>query len=368
MTWRLRSGETLALTGVGAVSSVGGTAAETAASVRAGICRFEEATFYRPLTADPEWDRPEPLIAAKVADLPVSVRGADRIRELGARALRDLLRTLGVRRADLGRAGLFLALPEPDEVARGWAPGPALGAALCEHLGLPPLPVVAARGAGSAGSLAILDDAGSALAERAVELAIVLGIDSFIDRDRLRLLDGQRRIKSGRVSAGMIPGEAAVALALERRSADGRGPALGGAPLATLAATGSGEEPQPRGGEAESSGAGLAQALRLALAGAGAAPRWVICDLDGDPYRAMEWGIVHSRLARELGEIARLSHAADCLGSVGAATGGLAVVQAAAGFARGYAPAGDAVLWAAADGKLRAAARLGRAPAEGVRG
>ena len=366
MTWRLRSGETLALTGVGAVSSVGGTAVETAAAVRAGICRFEEATFYRPLTDDPEWDKPEPLIAAAVPSLPVSIRGADRIRELGACALRDLLRTMTVRRADLGRAGLFLALPEPDEVARGWMPGPALGAVLCEQLRLSPLPVVAARASGSAGSLAILDDAGSALAERAVELAIVLGVDSFIDRDRLRLLDGQRRIKSGRVSAGMIPGEGAVALALEKRSADGRGPARGGAALATLPAPGSGEEPPPRGGEAESSGTGLAQALRLALAGAGAAPRWVICDLDGGPYRAMEWGIVRTRLARELGEIARFTHAADCLGDVGAASGGLAVLQAAAGFARGYAPPGDALLWAAADGKLRAAARLGRAPAGGA--
>ena len=80
----------------------------------------------------------------------------------------------------------------------------------------------------------------------------------------------------------------------------------------------------------------------------------------------MEWGIVRTRLARELGEIARFTHAADCLGAVGAASGGLAVLQAAAGFARGYAPPGDAVLWAAADGKLRAAARLGRAPAGGA--
>ena len=140
MTWRLRSGETLALTGVGAVSSVGGTAVETAAAVRAGICRFEEATFYRPLTDDPEWDKPEPLIAAAVPSLPVSIRGADRIRELGACALRDLLRTMTVRRANLGRAGLFLALPEPDEVARGWMPGPALGAVLCEQLRLSPCP------------------------------------------------------------------------------------------------------------------------------------------------------------------------------------------------------------------------------------
>jgi 3-oxoacyl-[acyl-carrier-protein] synthase-1 len=246
MTWRLRSGEMLAVTGVGAVSSVGGTAAEIAASLRAGICRFEEATFYRPLTADPEWEKPEPLIAAVVPELPLSIRGSDRIRELGACALRDLLRTMSVRRADLGRAGLFLALPEPDEVARGWMPGPALGAALCEQLGLPPLPVITARGGGSAGSVAILDDAAAALAERSVELAIVLGVDSFIDRDRLRLLDGQRRIKSGRISAGMIPGEAAVALAIERRSADGRAPSIGGAALAALTATGAGEEPQPR--------------------------------------------------------------------------------------------------------------------------
>ncbi len=165
----------------------------------------------------------------------------------------------------------------------------------------------------------------------------------------------------------MIPGEAAVALALEKHSADGRRPALGGPALATLAATGAGDETQLRGGEAECSGAGLAQALRLALAGAGVAPRWVICDLDGDAYRAVEWGIVRTRLARELGEIARFTHAADCLGDVGAASGGLAVLQQRPGSHVATRPPGDAVLWAAADGKLRAAARLGRAPGEEAR-
>ena len=58
-----------------------------------------------------------------------------------------------------------------------------------------------------------------------------------------------------------------------------------------------GEEPQTIGGDRESSGRGLTHALRAALAGgASHAPRWVLCDLNGESYRSFEWGIARARV------------------------------------------------------------------------
>jgi 3-oxoacyl-[acyl-carrier-protein] synthase-1 len=363
----MRAGEPLAITGVGGASPLGASAIETAASLRAGICRFsEQDDTCVPMGAapavpgDPLDGLADRLIASTVADLPLSVAGPARVFELALRALRDLFFDGELDRATLGRAGLFLALPDDDAVTATWGLARSLGPALLDRLGLPSIPVIAVRTAGAAGSLAILGDAAGAVRGGSIASAVVLGADTFIDRERLRLLDRDFRIKSARASAGMIPGEAAGALLLESAGGAGR---RGARVLATLAGVGEGAEPQPNGGERESSGRGLCQALRAALPPTASsvtdeAARWIICDLNGEPYRAVEWGVALARLSRELGTLARLSHPADCLGEVGAGSGGIFVAQAIAGFARSSAPAPEALLWAGSGGGLRAAARL----------
>jgi len=361
----------IAITGIGAVTPIGATAIETAASLRAGICRFREAGFYVPLGADDDGgavarDGTGGVIASAVAALPAPAVGAARIFELALRATRDLLRDRSVAVApDSGPTGWFLALPEEDAVTASWSLSKSLGPALLDRLGDPASSVAAVRGQGGAGSLAVLGDAVAAIRGGAIARAIVVGADTFIDRDRLALLDRDLRIKSPRASAGMIPGEAATALMLESAAAAVRRRAR---VLATLGEVGTGDEPQTIAGDRESSGRGLTQALRAALAsGASHAPRWVLCDLNGEAYRAVEWGTVSVRLARELGASARLTHPADCLGEVGAAIGGVLIAQALGGFARGYAPAPEALLWAGSDRGLRAAVRV-LAPPPGVEG
>jgi 3-oxoacyl-[acyl-carrier-protein] synthase-1 len=367
----------IAITGIGAVTPIGATAIETAASLRAGICRFREEGFYVPLgveddgegVADADAGTNEGVIASAVAALPRSAVGAARIFELALRATRDLLRDRSIAGADPGPTGWFLALPEEDAVTASWGLAKSLGSALLDRLGDPASRVVAVRAQGGAGSLAVLGDAVAAIRSGSIARAVVVGADTFIDRDRLSLLDRDLRIKSPRASAGMIPGEAATALVLESVATAVRRRAR---VLATLGEVGTGDEPQTIGGERESSGRGLTQALRAALSGgASHAPRWVLCDLNGEAYRAVEWGTVSVRLARELGASARLTHPADCLGEVGAAIGGVLIAQALGGFARGYAPAPEALLWAGSDRGLRAAVRVlapAPAPASGVEG
>jgi 3-oxoacyl-[acyl-carrier-protein] synthase I len=369
----------IAITGIGAVTPVGATAIETAASLRAGICRFREGGLYIPLGDDDDAadgararDVADGVTASVVAALPSEAAGAARVFELAMRATRDLLRershdpprgrTVGT---EAGPTGWFLALPEEDAVTASWGVAQSLGPALLDRVGDGASTVVAVRAQGGAGSLAVLGDAAAAIRGGTIARAVVVGVDTFIDRDRLSLVDRHLRIKSPRATAGMIPGEAATALVLESAVVAVRRRAR---VLATLGEVGTGDEPQTIGGDRESSGRGLTHALRAALAGgASHTPRWVLCDLNGEAYRAVEWGTVSVRLARELGPSARLTHPADGLGEIGAAIGGVLIAQALGGFACGYAPAPEALLWAGSDRGLRAAVRvLAPAPAGGV--
>ena len=347
----------LAITGVGAISPVGRSAIETCASVRADICRFCEWPWYVPLTSDPEWEKGEPLIASFVPDVTARAHGPIRLVELATLALRDLVSRARLQRTDLARAALLLALPEPDAASGKWALGPEWGRRICAHAGLPAVPVASARSLGSPGSLAILSDAQAHLQRAPSDLAIVLFVDSYIDDDRLAVLDHDMRLKTALVSDGIVPGEAGVAILVESPASTAQRQAV---PLGLVGPVGLGQEPQIRSSDKESSGRGLSEALRAALVNAPPkASRWCLCDLNGQSYRAAEWGVVLARLAAQLSTVNRPSHPADCLGDIGAATGGILIAQALAGFARGYARADEAILWASSsEHGLRAAVRI----------
>jgi 3-oxoacyl-[acyl-carrier-protein] synthase-1 len=185
---------------------------------------------------------------------------------------------------------------------------------------------------------------------------IVLGVESWLAPDRLRMLDDAWRAKSRRNVDGFIPGEAATALLVEpTKWAEQRGATA----LAGIAGVGVGREPETFSSDKQSSGQGLAEALRTVVSGRPPA-RWVLCDLNGESYRAIEWGLVQVRLGDEMAAVEKLLHPANCHGDIGAATGGALMAIAATAFRRGYAPPGDAVLFCGSDGEIRAATRLER--------
>jgi 3-oxoacyl-[acyl-carrier-protein] synthase-1 len=344
----------LAVTGVGGVSPVGLDAIQSCASVRAGVCRFRQWPEYQPLSEDPEWEVAEPISVSRVPGLASEPAGPERLLVLATLALRDLIAQVPLRRAEVATAGLFLALPEPDGESGTWALGPDWGRRLCAHAGLPSMSVVAARCEGSPGGLALLDDVRRYLEDAPASLALAVFVDSYIDVRRLDVLDREARLKSARTTDGIVPGESAWALLLETPAQATR------QPHGFLGPVGLGQEPHLRSSDQESCGRGLTDALRGALAGAVAsAPRWGLCDLNGESYRAAEWGVVSTRLGAELASVGRLSHPADGLGDIGAATGGMLVAQALAGFRRGYACADEAVVWTSSSVHgLRAAVRV----------
>ena len=200
----------------------------------------------------------------------------------------------------------------------------------------------------------LLSEAQRIMAEGEADAVILLAVDSYFAAERLEVLDEAWRLRSARNVDGFTPGEAAAALFLEPLAARKRKAQAVLGPVAIA------EEANLITSDKQSTGGALTTAVRRALAGSSTTGpcSWVLCDMNGESYRAYEWGLAMARVPARLGSVAKLSHPAECLGDVGAATGGVLLGVAATGFVRGYAPGGEALLWAASDGPTRAALRV----------
>jgi 3-oxoacyl-[acyl-carrier-protein] synthase-1 len=123
-------------------------------------------------------------------------------------------------------------------------------------------------------------------------------------------------------------------------------------------------EERPFTGEGNSTGRGLTQVVREVLAAAGAAPEWAVCDLNGESYRAYEWGLVLARLGEPLSKLEAVWHPADCHGDVRAAGPALHAIIACQAFRKGWAPGSRCLVFAGEDGGERGACVISREPDE----
>jgi 3-oxoacyl-[acyl-carrier-protein] synthase-1 len=133
--------------------------------------------------------------------------------------------------------------------------------------------------------------------------------------------------------------------------------------MACLRGVGVASEPIRWNADDECMGVGLAEAVREAAVGL---PRdtqidRIICDINGERYRAQEWGMAVMKTQPLFRDPTGYESAAAAWGDVGAATGALSAILAVCGWVRGYAQPPHALLFAGSDGGLRAAALLERA-------
>lgn len=349
-------GAQLGLTAHFVLSPVGLDAETTCAALRAHVSRLRQTDIYLPLPIGPEAEAEAPLVAGCVPELDPTVQGPERLLTLALGALRGLIERASMARAELSRTGILIALPSEDEVTTAWKLRDSFMAALLARAGL--REVAQERRAvslgGNAGLPSLLRTAVTWMDARSVEQCIVLGVDSHIDFGRLRALDLAYRLKSERGVDGFVPGEAAVALLVERigpRIATRR-PCLSRLTLPQMA-----DEPRPMSGDKPSTGTALSTVLRGAIASLpkGRLPGWILCDMNGESYRGFEWGLARVRLGDHLAGRLTIQHPADCIGDTGAACAGLLVSCATQAYLRGYAPEDAALVWTASTDGARAA-------------
>jgi len=186
-------------------------------------------------------------------------------------------------------------------------------------------------------------------------LALVLAVDALVDLDRLASIDARGRLKGPSVPAGTGPGEVGASLLVASPELM---TALDQPPLGQIIQPQSLEAAPTFSAAEPPDGRTLA---RLASAVLSQLPPgedvWSIADLNGEAYRAREWGtaVVHmSQLLPSL-DTANVWLPAMHFGDSGAAMGLAATALAVRSFARRYAPAKTALVLSAADGSQRAA-------------
>lgn len=331
------------ITGIGACTPIGQGAWASLAAARAGLCGFRQHPYLIDTAG-------EPMRVAAVPWLDAAMPVAERCLAMLLPALEQALAGVPATR----RVALELGLPPPRPGREGdlaeW-----LKDAIARRFGRR-VAAVRTHECGHAAGLLALDAALKRFEGGSVEVCLVAGVDSYLAAETLEWIEACDQLHGGgplNNAWGYIPGEAAGVLCVEPVRGEGDA-------LAEVMAVGLGREPCLIKTDTVCIGAGLTEALRAALAALPAGERIddVYCDMNGEAYRADEYGFSCLRTKQHFRAAADFVAPADCWGDVGAAGAPLHAMQAIAACRKGYANGTRSLVWASSEGGERGAAVL----------
>ena len=338
---------------LGASTAVGRGAWSSAAAVRAGIAGFCQHPYMLDSTG-------EAMRIAMAPWLDVNLAGIDRLEALLFPAIEEALAPLVESQGHVGqRLALVLGLaPErpggPSDLVR------QMSQRLDKRFG----GLFSARAlfrCGHASAAVGLEAALHKLQRDEFDACLVAGVDSYIEPEALEWLEACDQFHGAGAlnnAWGFVPGEGAGAVLLARESTLA---ALGAsASLARVLGAGVSMEPKTIKSETICIGEGLTDALRATLGAlpAGALVNDVYCDMNGEPYRADEFGFAGLRVGESFVSLSDFVAPADCWGDVAAASVPLHLILAVAAGAKGYAKGDIALTWASSESGERAAVLL----------
>jgi 3-oxoacyl-[acyl-carrier-protein] synthase I len=344
---------------LGASTPIGRDAWSSAAAVRAGVNTFTEHPYMTDAVG-------EPIRLAMAPWLEADCEGLDRFEALLVPALEQASAPIADLAGPKMRAALAVGLPS----AR-----PGLPSGLEEGLRtriarkLPDrFAAVAVLPAGHAAGIVGLRAAWPRVASGEFDVCVLAGVDSYVEPQTLEWLESNDQLHGAgplNNAWGFIPGEAAGAVLLCRGGMLER---LGLPPLALVLGVGTANEPNRIKTETVCIGEGLTAAFRQCLAGLppGAVVTDVFCDMNGETYRADEYGFACVRTKEFFESVSEFTAPADCWGDVSAASAPLAIALSAVAARKAYANGRYAFLWGSSETGERGAALLELPPPAGA--
>ncbi|MCU0636945.1 MAG: hypothetical protein MUE41_18905 [Gemmatimonadaceae bacterium] len=310
-----------------AQTAAGATAAASVTAARAGLKVAGEHPRWRDRAGDfmvlarAPWLEETPSVQARVTALAdASVRAA--VTPALGRALRS----------DATRMQLHCAVSRavfPDAADRtAWAETVAHTTARATGSRVT-IGSVAAEG--HAAGFTALHAAMQALEQGRADVAVVVGADSWIDIDRLEILDAERRLHSASHSWGFTPGEGAGVLVLATTGWIAEHAVPSQAAMLGVALA---EESRCLGTATVCTGEGLSHAVAAVLP-VDHPLGHCFTDLNGEPYRADELAFVMTRVSEQFADPTAVSAGAACWGDLGAASVFLSCAQATIAWSRG---------------------------------
>jgi 3-oxoacyl-[acyl-carrier-protein] synthase-1 len=301
------------------------------------------------------------LMGCCVEPITTGYHGLARWVRLATAALKDLVTSGAISSSDLPNVTLFLALPPATRIGVDARLPQLLGARITQALGVSDFRVqTRVYSNGHASGAHACRDALAALTSRAIDRAIICGVDSLIESDTLKYYLSHHRLKTPDQPDGFVPGEGAACILLERAD-DTR--ARGGLSLAVIDGAHVALEPVTILAPEPSPATGLAEAIQGTLSqlfDGGAGTRLVVSDLNGETYRAKEFANAAVRTLASVPGGWRVWHPADCIGDTGAAAFIVAVCVATRALARGYSKGERAIVLGSSDEGLRGSVALRR--------
>jgi len=324
----------LCITGLGLVTSVGHDHKTACASIRAGLRRSTKLPNYYAPSKKGYDDFEDGLVTGHPVFGDEPENREARIMKLLSMALSDLKKDAGLTEADLKDTGVFLALPETKRcvLAEDDVKDCLL---LIDTWPFSEETAVKLYPLGHAGMLFALSDAAEAIQRGDLTRALVAGADSLINFDDLSRLDDLERLKTKLNTDGLMPGEAASAILMEKTAMAKKR----GTPIKSLIrVVSTAHEPEPRA-RGLALGTGLTHALKGILSPDKKAPvsiDAIFSDLNGEPCRFEEWSMVQARIMNHAIGEKELICPAKNVGDTGAASAGLAICLASRAMERGY--------------------------------
>jgi len=335
------SGDDIVVTGAGLVTSLAWDVRQCCAAVMAGVSSFQEIEHFATAEGD--------AAAGGIVEGFTSAHApADRFFLMASAAIREAVGVTVPSRElpSPERSALFLCLPMLSELDGDAFLESLRGVLEEEGLGRPAKSSVL-RGGHAIGIRAIRQ-AMRNLGEETIDCAIVGGVDSHVHRRALQALEKAGRLKTANHPEGLIPGESAAFVVLERESTVERGR---GRVLAKIRSSGyvSGEATRESGDPIR--GIVLAEAIRKSLRRSDETSPFdlVLCDLNGERVRMMEWALARNRILAGLEIDPPISHPAECWGDLGAASSIALLATGAIGVAEEWIPKRNVLVWSASD-------------------
>lgn len=336
---------------LGASTPVGRDAWSSAAAVRAGISGFSQ----HPYMID---SAGEPMRAAIAPWLEIGITGVERFKALLFPAIDQALEPIAQTPPPHLRIALSLGLPHQRPGLVAGFQTELINALAEEYRGR--FAAVAAFPNGHAAGLLALESASLKILQGDYDGCLVAGVDSYLEAETLEWLESCDQLHGAgplNNAWGFIPGEAAGAVLIMNHELVER---LKLKAMARLIGSGSALEPKRIKTETVCIGEGLTKAFCSALQNLpeGVKISDVYCDMNGEPYRADEYGFTCLRTQAHFESAANFVAPADCWGDVAAASGPMHIALATIAGLKQYANGNLSFIWASSEGGQRAATVL----------
>lgn len=344
------------ITAVGMVTPVGHTAKDSCAAIRAGVSRIGESPEFR--VSDVKGHL-IPATCAWVSGITDGHRRFLRHYRMALRAFTETISQANLAASDFSDSRIYLCISEPERIEIDRRIQDQLISRICRTLALPDLNSrTRIFSLGHAGLFYALQAAMADLAAGHIQYALVGGVDSFLDEATLEWLRDINRLKTDITVNGIIPGEGAAFVVIENRKTAA---VKTGSCLARLDGIATAMERNGIYVDTPCRGEGLTDTLQLTLGGLpdyGVDTAMVVCDLNGERYRALEWGLALGRALAAVRRSPVIWHPAGSMGDAGAATGPINLALGAVAVAKGYARPRQVLVWGSSDEGQRGSAYL----------